>query len=329
MSEYTVITTIHSPTEAVLRHAGDPGRKLVIVADQKTPEISLATPNAVVLDMKWQSRTQFLFSKKCPMNHYCRKNIGYLFAVGEGATSILDTDDDNMPYREVSLRFETRGKKCDLVSGPKFVNVYRLFSDRFLWPRGFPLGWIKHPQEIRSREGSPRGVALVQGLADGDTDVDALYRLTIGRTVKFRRRRPVILGPGTYCPVNSQSTMWHKEAFPYLYLPVTVSFRATDILRGYVAQRGLSAMHRKVAFVSPVVLQKRNQHNLMKDLVDEIELYVHTEKLVASLDGTRLCGRPFDDIREMYRSLVRDNLVRGEELDTLESWVSDLARLGK
>jgi len=32
-----------------------------------------------------------------PYHHYCRKNIGYLYAIRQGADCILETDDDNLP----------------------------------------------------------------------------------------------------------------------------------------------------------------------------------------------------------------------------------------
>ena len=324
MSKFVVITTINSPTEAVIKHVKDLNSTLIIVADRKTPKILLEGKNLTVLDMEWQKRTEFSFAKMCPLNHYSRKNIGYLYAAQNGASAILDTDDDNIPYDGMMAQFEVEGKECDIVSAPKFANIYRMFTEEFIWPRGFPLSMIKDSPPIETRAGLARNISLVQGLADGDTDVDAIYRLTMGGSVKFRNRKPVVLASGIYSSVNSQSTMWYGEAFPYLYLPVTVSFRVTDILRGYIAQRGLAAMGKSVGFTGSVVFQKRNPHNLMKDFADEIELYLHTERLISILDNSTLSGNAASDIRILYESLAENNLVKKEELGVLDAWLSDL-----
>ena len=52
--------------------------------------------------------------------------------------------------------------------------------------------------------------------------------------IKFKNNFFVSLGKA-YSPFNSQNTIWFKEIFPLLYLPVSCSMRATDIIRGLVA----------------------------------------------------------------------------------------------
>ena len=46
------------------------------------------------------------------INHYCRKNLGYLFALQQGADCILETDDDNMPFSNFgqNLHREVQGR---------------------------------------------------------------------------------------------------------------------------------------------------------------------------------------------------------------------------
>ena len=50
-----------------------------------------------------------------------------------------------------------------------------------------------------------------------------------------------------------------------MYLPAFVSFRFTDILRGYVAQRIMWDYGLRLGFLPPNVFQKRNEHDLMAD----------------------------------------------------------------
>lgn len=40
----------------------------------------------------------FSIASELPFKSYTRKNIGYLYAISQGAEWIYDTDDDNKPY---------------------------------------------------------------------------------------------------------------------------------------------------------------------------------------------------------------------------------------
>lgn len=81
--------------------------------------------------------------------------------------------------------------------------------------------------------------AFAQGLADENPDVDAIYRLTNDTPCYFDERAPVVLEAGTLCPFNSQNTATRRELFPLLYMPVFITFRFTDILRGLAAYEAL------------------------------------------------------------------------------------------
>ena len=54
-----------------------------------------------------QNYLKFSFSKKCPINNYARKNIGYLIAYKNNSDVIVETDDDNYPYNNF-LRKKTK-----------------------------------------------------------------------------------------------------------------------------------------------------------------------------------------------------------------------------
>lgn len=81
---------------------------------------------------------------------------------------------------------------------------------------------------------------LVQGLANVDPDVDAIYRLTLPLGITFDGDAwAVALPSGAFCPFNSQNTLFAKEALWGLLIPVTTTFRVCDIWRGYWVQRML------------------------------------------------------------------------------------------
>ena len=62
-----------------------------------------------------------------------------------------------------------------------------------------------------------------------------------------------------YSPFNSQNTIWFKEIFPLLYLPVSDNCltEATDIIRGLVAMRVLQNDNKSFHFYGTTVFQKK------------------------------------------------------------------------
>ncbi|MEP6955655.1 MAG: STELLO glycosyltransferase family protein, partial [Chthoniobacterales bacterium] len=88
-------------------------------------------------DVTRQERTGFRFARLCPTQSYARKNIGYLIAMAEGASRIVETDDDNISrvsfWDERSLEIE-----APRLANGGWVNVYRYFSELMTWPRGLP-----------------------------------------------------------------------------------------------------------------------------------------------------------------------------------------------
>ena len=320
---FVVITTIHPITRGIERFLSMPHLRVALVGDTATPAYP-ARERLTFLGVERQRETGFDLAGRLPFKHYCRKNLGYLWAMREGAAAIYDTDDDNIPYDHWGFPpFE-----CDLrVAAPgRFANVYKLFTpstEERIWPRGFPLEEIQSEDPGEER-GDPLPIGVWQGLADGDPDVDAIHRLVFNRLLTFRSRDPVALPAGTYCPFNSQNTLFQPRAFPLLYLPATVSFRFTDILRGYVAQRCLWASGLHLGFTAATVAQERNEHDLIKDFRDEIDCYLHIKRLTDCLDALRLSGSPLEDLVTAYRELARERIVADEEQGLVEAWARDV-----
>ena len=158
-------------------------------------------------------------------------------------------------------------------------------------------------------------------------DVDAIYRMTIVANTKFHPNT-IVLEPGTYCPFNSQNTIFWREAFPLLYLPAYVSFRMTDIWRSFVAEACLYAMGKAIAFRDATVFQERNQHSLIKDFRDEVPGYLNNVRIVEILSGLSLAGDPKDtpsNVLKCYEALVGADIVPSKELPLLQAWLQELA----
>jgi hypothetical protein len=318
---FIVVTSIFEPTRAIYDLERMQDWQLIVVGDRKTPK-DWACGRARYLAVSDQVSEQFAIASMLPWNHYSRKMIGYIDAIRSGAHIIVDTDDDNIPKVDwVIPNFEGCFQHCDEEG---FVNIYSYFSDDLVWPRGFPLRYVLHPQKTREYSGQA-SVGVWQFLADEDPDVDAVYRMVLNKPIYFKQRPPLVLNRGAICPFNSQNTAFRKEVFPLLYLPAFVNFRFTDILRGLVAQPILWQFGYLLGFGEATVTQDRNPHDFMKDFVDEIPMYTHCEKIVEIVSKSIFnCVSIEDSLVAAYKSLVKFGVVEERELDLLSLWLEDL-----
>jgi hypothetical protein len=336
VSQSLIITSIASPNEVLKGYAGECLRRgidFIIIGDRKSPP-DFTLPGSDFWSMDRQMESGFKTSDIIPENHYSRKNIGYLVAVGRGTERILETDDDNFPYPGFweNSGMDISGSPVGEMEGAEvinrgWVNIYSLFTDEMIWPRGFPLESLESPDKIEIKERQKHFCPIQQGLADDNPDVDAVYRLTRELPLKFQEGLTFMLGKGSWCPFNSQNTVWFKEAYPLLYLPSYCSFRMTDIWRSFVAQRIAWEYDWKIAFYSPTVYQERNEHNLMKDFRDEVPGYLNNARIARELESLKLSGRQediFSNLVRCYEKLIGMDLVGGEELEILEAWKGDL-----
>jgi hypothetical protein len=321
MNNYCVITTINKPTKAVEALYEKFGERLIVVLDEKTPKGWRHRDTIVTGLAEWPY---------APLNHYSRKNMGYLIAIKNNPDLIYDTDDDNIPNSEWGLRFkETKASKS---FGEGWFNAYEPMTPNKIWPRGFPLNHVNKGKELF---GAKEAVvsSIQQGLADGEPDVDAIYRMTNNKPNEFKYDRSIYLDKNTWCPFNSQSTWWFPDAYPLMYLPVNCSFRMTDIWRSFIAQRCLWEIGQGVTFHSPSeVYQERNEHDLMKDFEQEVPGYLLNEKIVKILSDDNLIlksERPGIEhtMFNCYGVLVDAGIFPKEELISLEKWLDDVTSI--
>jgi hypothetical protein len=286
----------------------------------------------VYLDLQSQLDSPFEIARELPVGHYSRKNIGYLEAYAKGAEIIVETDDDNYPlaaFWNAPARF-LQGR---MVDRPGWLNSYSYFSASKAWPRGLPLDQVQslrtdRPEPVPTAD--PLDCPIQQSLANGDTDVDAVYRMVEGALVEFNEAEPLILGENVWGPFNSQSTIWWEDAFPLMYLPSTCTFRMTDIWRSLVAQRCMWECGWRLAFIAPTVHQNRNYHDLARDFELEVPGYLHNDAIRKSLSSLSLdqgITRIGGNMVKCYQQLVAMNLIDEVELQLLGRFLDDLARI--
>lgn len=326
MRPYCVLTTINSPTKSVEKLHDIFGSNLIVVGDVKTPtdwnyKDTTYIPVDRVDNKAW-------FEGYDPINHYARKNVGYLEAIRKGAELIYETDDDNCPNENWKLRVTQI--EANESEGEGWYNVYEAFC-KDIWPRGFSLRHIQSKTSITIRE--LKTSSIQQGLADGEPDIDAICRLVKkqDKNFKFNEIGSLYLKPNTWCPFNSQSTWWFPKAYQLMYLPVYASFRMTDIYRSFVAQKCLWSLGEGVTFHSPSeVYQDRNEHDLLKDFEQEVHGYLNVDVIVETLQGLKLKQGEeniCDNMLTCYQAMVDKGILPEMEMRSLNSWIKKIKKI--
>jgi len=331
MNKFLIITSIFEPSEAVKKFSNLlKDWKIVIVADTKTPKRwNLKSNNIIFLSLEEQKKLPFKIVKHLPFNNYARKNIGYLYAISKGADIIAETDDDNIPYNfwEKELIKQLSCNKFDILCTKKndfFINIYGLFTRKKVWPRGFPIQYVNKSLRPFLKKEEEAKIAVYQFLADLDPDVDAIYRLTVGKEIIFNKKNGFVLNKGLFSPFNSQNTVFIKIFFPLLYLPVNVSIRATDIYRSYIVQRIVWEFNYLIFFGKATVYQKRNIHNYLRDFELEIPVYLNVEKIARILSNLKFKEKDiYKMIKEVYNVLIEEDIIPKKELIILNAWIDD------
>jgi hypothetical protein len=325
MDKTIVVTTINKPTTATKKFSKVENSKLIIVGDNKTPS-SYKLDNCDVITIEDQIKLNYKILKYLPFNHYSRKNIGYIYSIKEYSSKyIFDSDDDNILYDELS--YPVQDNEVNVIDSDQgFINIYKHFTNDNIWPRGLPLNCIKDKNSFSKIKTNNYKVPIIQTLADGDTDVDSIYRFLINKEVTFKKNMLFLLEKGTVCPFNSQSTIIRNDVLPLMYLPYSVSFRFTDILRGIIAQPILWAHGMNLGFSSPILYQDRNEHNLMKDFESEVSMFLNVEQtyeIACSVSSSQ--SSIADNLYNIYVELIKNNIVGTKEEPGLEAWLCDIS----
>jgi hypothetical protein len=314
------LTTIHIP-HCLADYAENLNRydhknvTFIVVSDLKTPPEAKACCErmsadfdrpVVYLDVDEQRRYLARFpalDAALPYNSFARRNVGDLWAYEHGAEVLVRVDDDNYPtdgdFLAPHLACGREVEATSVRSSLGWFNVCELLVERQgipFYPRGFPYSQRWKPSTI-DRQPARGRVAVNAGLWLGDPDVDALTRLTF--PIDATAMQPVgdqglLLEPGTWCPINTQNTAFHRDALSAAYIPANVG-RYDDIWMGYILRRIIDHMGDRVSYGWPLVSQRRNVHNLWRDLDAEMNGNLYTDRLVDALRSMSLSSSTYAD----------------------------------
>ncbi|CAG2254683.1 unnamed protein product [Mytilus edulis] len=324
---WAVVTTIFPPTKAIHFISKLSDWCLVIVADVITPQQDNFVKNITegnkkkikYLSVKEQQILYPMLSSVIPFRHFGRKNIGYIYAIQHKAKVIWDFDDDNEGMVDLSdfksAKYSTNCREMDT----NLFNPYPYFVQPHIrvWPRGFPLQNIKDENTFPDvcEIDKPINIGVIQSLANGQADVDAIYRFTHDFPFNFTAERNIVLPKNKYAPFNAQATMWFPQAFMYMALPLSVNGRVSDIWRSYIADFFFHKTGLSLVFTKPYVNHQRTAHKIIADFNGELSLY---EKSLQFVD--LLSNSSFNSMKEVYESLYQRNFIDNKDLSFIIAW---------
>jgi hypothetical protein len=322
-----VVTTIRIPSLLVeyaknFKRYEHQGVYFIIVGDLKTPEqevhkvaraLEKEGYEAYFLDKHSQKEWLKQFPKLdeiIPYNSDNRRNIGFLFAVEKGCDLIISIDDDNYVTEEdYLLSHSVVGKELELpcVSSENgWFNPCSLLEvdpPRVIYSRGYP--YIKRFKEEKITYRREHGrIVLNMGLWLGHPDVDAITNLNgLVKVVKMKDSVDrIMLAPGTYSPINTQNTCFHKRMLPcYYYIVMGANIKGLtldrygDIWSGLFAKKCADSVGDRFSIGEPLTYHDRNPHNLFKDLMNELWGIIITDKLVQELKKIDLSSKNYFD----------------------------------
>jgi len=120
------------------------GFEAIVVGDRKGP-FSFGVPGINFYSLQDQLETKFLTSPHGRIDSYTSKLTGHLIAIANGADVIRETDDDNTPYEKFFNPIISEIQVREFATENRWLNIYAAFTERHVWPRGFPLNAVHNP----------------------------------------------------------------------------------------------------------------------------------------------------------------------------------------
>ena len=277
LKKYIVCTSINKPTLAVKKFDQMRDWNLVIVGDKKTPK-NYKLKNGVYLSPKKQEKIDKKLSDLIGWNCIQRRNFGILYAWKNGADIVAVVDDDNIPLKNWGQKlllnnkiktnfYNTKALAFDPISATNHKN---------LWHRGFPIQILDERKNIKKQKKIIKP-DIQADFWNGDPDIDAICRMEHHPNCKFKDKY-FPLASNKVSPFNSQNTFISKKVLPHYFLFPHIG-RMDDIWASfYVISKGFKVVYNKAS-----VFQKRNQHDLTKDMLKEFIGYENNLKLIKDL----------------------------------------------
>lgn len=360
---YIVLTTVNVPTllEDYAKNFFRFGRNnvgFIVIGDLATPHDKV---EKVVRNVKEQGFEAYYFDvpaqkkwlrkfpdlgKVIPYKSDNRRNIGFLVAAERGAETIISIDDDNYVVEDDDYysHHSIVGKTAELPtvsSSNKWYNpcaLLRTNNGMGIYPRGYPF--YKRFKEKHKFAVTNGHVVMNMGLWINDPDADAITNLSQPTKIieMNNKYETVMLAPGTFSPINTQNTAFHRDVLPcYYYVLMGAHIRGLkidrygDIWSGFFAKKVIDQANDRVTIGKPLTNHKRNIHNLFTDLKNELWGMILTEKLVPWIENLQLSGKSYfnayAEIAEnlkVFKETFQENSIKkylGKTANAMKTWL--------
>jgi hypothetical protein len=277
-----------------------------------------------------QMKLGFTHSAAIGWNCIERKNIGYLFALKENYDLFASLDDDNFPnenwFKKITIgmsKEKVYSSNNGWLNAADWANVpYKL--------RGYPIH-LFHDKYVLKETIEEVNIGIQSGLVLGDPDTDAITRIVNKPDIKSYSNLDFCLAKGTMSPYNTQNTIIKRELIPANMMWGDCG-RYNDIFASYVGQKIAWKYGYVVKFGNPLVEQKRNEHDLINDLEQELLGMRIQKSFLQNLEKAELKGNtPIENLKNLIYELVDKISFLPKSLKTqIDTWYNDIVSiLGK
>lgn len=340
--------------------------QIIVIPDVKTPAVlferchRLSQRGVGVICPSLEEQDSYLtklgISELISYNSDHRRNVGFLMALERGCDYMISIDDDNIclsggEFLEEHAVVCQGEKEFEVIhSANGWINICDLLEvePQNIYPRGFPYRFREQPcQATRCEERSV--VHLNAGLWLEQPDLDAITWLANPARALSFRGRSVVLGEGTWSPLNTQNTALHRDAIAAFYF-VRMGHSAAgmqmdryaDIFSGYFCQVCMRHLGFRVRVGTPLVNHIRNRHNYLSDLTKELPCIWLLEDVAEWLRELRLQGKSYaetylclaeaiDDVVDKFNGFIWSDSTRTwfhSIADDMRLWTKAIRRIG-
>ena len=192
--------------------------------------------------------------------------------------------------------------------------------------RGFPVA-LKSENVFEPIVDAKVGVAT--GLILGDADMDAHTRITnapIATSVHELARAGVVTDPKqTWTAFNTQNTAYLRELAPAMFCAPGIG-RHDDIFASLITQRVMRELDLFVHVGQPFVYQQRNQHDLLKDMGEELFGMSHILRMTNFLDRISCsASTPLEFAHHIYSTLPVEGWYPKQAAECALAFLDDCA----
>ena len=288
-----VTTTIQPPTHATRKLLAHKNWDFVIVGDLSTPHnqyryLEKYHTNLKYLQPHEQTALHPELSEAIGWKCIQRRNMAFFYAYKQKRYDVVGTFDDDNIFDDawdgttlVGKRITTKSFSCDEAVMDPFHPLNIPYHHR-----GFPLTLTHHRHHTELVKRDKEYVVDVDApIPEGDPDIDAITRIMQQPilTLSQSQKAQLPFTSDNIMPFNSQCTFLRTSLLPF-YMMIPHIGRYDDIFGAYLLQKLKDV---NVVFNKPIALQERNEHDLTRDLTNEMYGYCNAEKFIkVNLHGT-------------------------------------------